>query len=81
MTDVQITMNEAEAASVLQRASGHAKDLAAALGEATSAVERTDRDDVARALGKLIELQRLVAVRLDLLTKRVAAGRDLQGDT
>lgn len=70
----EVTLFEAEAAGVLRRAHGHAVALGAALDEAASVLSRTERAELARQLDKLRELERVVAVRVDLLAKRIEEG-------
>lgn len=70
----QVSLYEAEAAGVLRRAHGHARALGAALDEAAGSLAMTDRRDLQRQLDKLRELERMVAVRVESMAKRVEEG-------
>jgi hypothetical protein len=72
--DTQLTIHEAEAVGVLQRAHNHATALDTALNEAANALAMAKRDDLIRQVNNLRELERLVAARIDLLAERVAEG-------
>lgn len=69
-----MSLFEAEAAGVLHRAHGHASALGSALDEAASVLMHTDRTELRRQLEKLRELERMVAVRVELMAKRIASG-------
>lgn len=73
MTDTA-SIFEAEAAAALARWCGHLKAGMAAADEAANALAKTDRAELVRSLEKLLELERMVAVRAELLGKRVAEG-------
>jgi hypothetical protein len=68
------SLHEAEAHAALERARNHSRALGATLDEAAHALTLSRLEDFERQLAKLIEWQRFVAVRLDLLAKRVGAG-------
>jgi hypothetical protein len=70
----ELTLYEAEASAVLRRADGHATALGAALDEAASVLAMARREDLSRALDRLRELERIVAVRVHALARRVAEG-------
>lgn len=71
---VQATLFEAEAAALLQRAVENGQARGALLDQASSVLRAAKLDDMVRALDKLRELERVVAVRVELIAKRVAEG-------
>lgn len=65
---------EVQAFTALQRATEQARALGATMDEAEHALAEAGLDDFERQLARLIEWRRFIAVRLELLAKRVAGG-------